>query len=253
MNKKYFDYFLILFGSISFLYFILLLLNMSFTSFLLIYPFISIIVWGYAFIELKWKCSILKRLRKPIRYSLITFITCGLLFFVGVECILISKGFEDYDKKSDYIVILGAQVNGSSISASLKYRLDASLVLHELHPSSTILVSGGKGPGEDDSEAYFMKEYLMEHNVPEDKIIMEDKSKNTNQNLSFTKKILDEKSKDYTITIVTNAFHTYRAQMIADNLELDAHTYAAPMHKISIPNFYIREFFGICKDWILSL
>lgn len=253
-NKKTFDYFMLFIGVICITYFVVLLMNMSFTKFLLIYPMGTAFCFIYAGIELYTGRSNLYRIPAFFRYLISIFIMLGIVSFIAAESVIIYQGLQKYEHKSDYVIVLGAQVNNNQISASLKYRLDAALEIYEKYPDTIFVVSGGKGTNETDSEAQFMHDYLCKHNISENQIIMENRSTNTYENLLYSKQLLDIYSdgKDYDVTIVTNAFHTYRSKFLAENIGLDAHTYAADMHKISIPNFYIREFFGLVKDMAVN-
>lgn len=253
-NKKHFDYLLLLIGILCITYLILLLMNMSFTTFLIIYPIIALLCFSYAIIELKTKASILAKIPLFLRCLILSLCGAMLILFIVLEGLIITQGEQNYHGKSDYIIILGAQINGNKISLSLKYRLDAGLELYKKNPDAIFVVSGGKGAKEQKSEAQFMYDYLSEHGVSEQQIIMEDRSTNTYENLLFSKQLLDQytTSDDYEVTIVTNAFHTYRSKYLAEKIGFNANTYGAKMHTISIPNFYIREFFGLIKDMALN-
>lgn len=81
---------------------------------------------------------------------------------------------------------------------------------------------------------------------------MGDKSKNTYENFLYTKKVLDEETvkEDFTITIVSNSFHMYRAKFLAKEVGFNTYSYPAPSHKASVLVFYVREFFGVVKAYI---
>lgn len=123
-NKRFFDYLLVVLGSLCIIYFILLLMNMSFTKFLLIYPIGAFICYMYAFIELKSGKSNLYRLPTFLRYLFSIIILLGIAAFISAESVIIYQGMQKDSEKSDYTIILGAQINGNKISESLKYRLD---------------------------------------------------------------------------------------------------------------------------------
>ena len=60
---------------------------------------------------------------------------------------------------ADYVIVLGARVRGAKISNSLKQRLDRAIEYSEEYPNTVLVLSGGKGPGEEISEARAMYEY----------------------------------------------------------------------------------------------
>lgn len=251
-NNKIFDGILLFLGILSMLYFFILLGTISFGFFLLIYPLFSIGIMGIAIFEILHKKSFLSIFSKWIRRILVAFVSFIILVFLILEGRFLHQSLQSHQNASDFVIVLGAQVRGSSLSPSLKYRLDATLSYYYQHPTTTIIVSGGQGIGEDDSEANIMKQYLVKQGIPSEKILMEDQSTSTYENLLFTKKILDTYQRNYTVTIITNGFHCYRALYIAKKLGYDAYTYAAKEHAISTPHYYIREFFAYLKDAFLS-
>ncbi|MFV0395083.1 MAG: YdcF family protein, partial [Coprobacillaceae bacterium] len=180
-----------------------------------------------------------------------SFVTIIIAIFFIVEGKFIYQSLQSHQNPSDFVIVLGAQVRGTSLSPSLKYRLDATLSYYEKHPTTTILVSGGQGVGEDDSEANIMKKYLVQNGIPQDKILTEDKSTTTYENLLYSQKILDTYKTNYTVTIITNGFHCYRALYIANALGYDAYTYAAKEYAVTTPHYYIREFFAYMKEIVL--
>ena len=110
-------------------------------------------------------------------------------------------------KNCRYLIVLGAQIRGERITDSLKRRLDAALLYHQVCPSVKIIVSGGQGKGEDVSEAYAMVQYLREHEVKDEQIMLEDQSRTTRENLRFSKAYLEELKTP--VGIVTNNFHLF--------------------------------------------
>lgn len=118
-----------------------------------------------------------------------------------------------------YEIILGGGLNGDKPGSMLKNRLDLGIDYLNLHKDTKVIVSGGQGPDEAVPEAVAMKNYLVEHGINEDRILEENKSRTTVQNIAFSKKILEkEGAKEDKVLIVTDDFHLYRAQLIADEL-----------------------------------
>ncbi len=158
----------------------------------------------------------LRLLDKMVR----TLICIGLAVFFIIEGIIIC-----YPKKSiertDYIIVLGAGLNNrNELSQTLRDRLNTALYcLNEYNKDSYIVVSGGQGEDEDMSEAEAMEGYLLEKGVSKDKIIKENKSRNTFENFKFSKGKIAEHSnkelKDVSVKIVTTDFHAFRSKMLA--------------------------------------
>ena len=72
--------------------------------------------------------------------------------------------------------------------------------------------SGGRGPGEDITEAQCMYEVLTKRGISENRLILEERSTTTEENLKYTGEILKDRGLDMTVTLVTSEFHEYRAK-----------------------------------------
>jgi uncharacterized SAM-binding protein YcdF (DUF218 family) len=145
-----------------------------------------------------------------------------LILFLAVMIICAAVGMSIYSfgrsakpQKSDCIIILGCQVYGSEPSPFLKSRLDEGLRLFNEGYAGHIIVSGGKGPGEDISEAGAMKNYLEKKGVDPSVIIIEDKSRSTYENIKNSKEKMQQYKFDSGI-IVSNKYHLKRASLIAE-------------------------------------
>lgn len=169
--------------------------------------------------------------------------------FLLLEGMILSSGRQKAEPGADYLIVLGAQVRGRVISKSLKKRLDTAYDYLISSPDTIAVVSGGKGPGEDISEAEAMKSYLVNKGLSPSRIIMEDKSTNTVENIRYSRMLLKKDNPE--VVIVTNSFHVFRALKIAQKQGIEnARGLAAPSDLILLPNYYIREAAGVLKDFI---
>lgn len=112
------------------------------------------------------------------------------------------------------MIVLGAQVHADKPSVVLKYRLDEAILYLNENPETVCIVAGGQGKNEPYSEAYGMAQYLMQNGIDKDRILLEDQSKTTEENLRYSRKFLPEGAK---VGIITNDFHMFRALQIAKN------------------------------------
>lgn len=183
----------------------------------------------------------------PIIFKKILFILfiIVLVIFLVCEGLIISKMHIKEKNDLDYIIVLGAQVYKDRPSSVLKYRLDRAITYLNENPNALCIVSGGKGENEPFSEGYGMKEYLVKNNIAENRIIIEDKSKSTKENLINSKKIINDETK--TIGIVTNNFHMYRALLIAKKENINAYGVVASSKVFYLPNNLLREFLALIK------
>ena len=133
-------------------------------------------------------------------------------------------------------------------SRVLQYRLDAAVSYLQQNPKTLVIVSGGQGSDEHISEAQGMYDYLVQKGIEPGRILKEDRSVNTVQNLTFSAALLDKEKNS--VAIVTNNFHLFRSMRIAKKLGY-AHVYgiAAKGYPFLQPNNMLREFFGVVKDF----
>lgn len=136
-------------------------------------------------------------------FLIIAFIAFQIIYF----------GIKSKPKKSDCIIILGCKVKGNDPTPFLKWRLDEGLNLYRKGYGKYIIASGAKGPGENISEGKAMEKYLLQKGVDKRFIIIEDKSKNTLENIKFSKNKMDINNLKSSI-IVSNKYHLKRAEIL---------------------------------------
>ncbi len=189
----------------------------------------------------------LKGLPMWVKIPIRTTLVLGAFLFLLVEGLIIYHMFGRAEKDLDYLVVLGAQVRGEQVSKSLRYRLDTAVDYLEENPETRVVVTGGKGPGEDVSEAVAMRNYLVEQGIERERIIMERHAVNTEQNLSYSRSLIGDSTKS--VGIVTSSFHVFRAVGLAEKAGFERVTgIAAPSVTGLLPNMMVREFFAVLKD-----
>lgn len=168
---------------------------------------------------------------------------------------LVGYGMTDTaDYKEDAVVVLGAGIRGDKVSYALKYRLDKAIEYHIKNPDALIVVSGGQGVQESVTEACAMEKYLISNGVDKACIIKEERATSTNENMRFSKAILDEIfHKDYKITVITNNFHIYRGVMIAhdEGFRNVSRMGSRTTFYDAIPS-YLRETLAVLKLWVIG-
>lgn len=149
------------------------------------------------------------------------------------------------------VIVLGCKVNGDKPSKMLKRRLDSAADYLKKNESVICIVSGGKGIDEKISEADAMKIYLSKHGIDPDRIITEDKSINTYENIKNSLGIL--KNNTCEIAIVTDGFHQYRAGYIAGKMGYNASAINAQTNINSLsldPTYHVREWMAITNEYL---
>lgn len=177
--------------------------------------------------------------------------TVGLSVFILIEGAIVYHANQEAEQGKNYLIVLGAQVRGTRITKTLKKRLDTAFAYLQENPTTIAIVSGGQGPGESISEGEAMKQYLMERGIEEDRIIKEENSTNTNENIRFSKQLIENSNAD--IAIVTNGFHVFRAIRIAKKQGIHkVQGLSAPSDARLLINYYVREVFGVMKDKLVG-
>ncbi len=175
----------------------------------------------------------------------------GIAVFVMLESMIVINMVQKPKEECSVIIVLGCQIRGEKITKSLRKRLDTAYSYAASRPDTMIIVSGGKGYGENISEAQAMYDYLCEKGIEPERIYMEDRSVNTAQNLRFSLAYIDKK--DEAVGIVTSNFHIFRAKMIARANGLsNVYGIASPSDEILFVNYMVREAIGILKDFAVG-
>lgn len=197
---------------------------------------------------------------RVVRRIFIVLLMIFIVLFAVMEGWILYAGHgNNKDTSVKAVIVLGAGVNGSEPSRILSGRIDAAAEYLQEHPNIPVILSGGKGTGEDISEAQAMSDALTKRNVDSSRLILEEKSTRTLENLQYSQKLLHQKgidTKHDTIAVVTNDFHICRTRMLAGKVGMD-HTVGVPADAgwwwLSA-NYYIREVFAlgqtILSNWI---
>lgn len=174
---------------------------------------------------------------------------CFLLVFLVLavtEGVIIGYGAAKPSKGADYVLVLGAQVKGTNPTYALAKRLDVAYEYLADNPDTLVILSGGKGPGEDVTEAYAMKEYLKKKGIEENRMLLEEQSANTYENIKYSKELMG--SPEASVVLVTNHFHVYRGVGVAKKQGLtNVEGLGAPSKWYTVPNLYLREAFAVIK------
>lgn len=154
------------------------------------------------------------------------------------------------DGTKAYAIVLGAKVNGETPSLALKYRLDAALNYANEHPNVQLILSGGQGTGEAISEAQAMENYVVANGLSKDRLLLENKSTSTYENILFSKALLPEGVAE--VTIISNDFHLARAQKLASKLDLTTDVIAAQTPGIVEQKLRTRERLALIKTLVVG-
>ncbi|MBQ5687129.1 MAG: YdcF family protein, partial [Ruminococcus sp.] len=138
----------------------------------------------------------------------------------------------------------------------LKGRVDSAAAFEKKQYEQTgkhavFVPSGGQGADEVMSESEAMKNYLLSIGIPQEQIILENKSENTMQNMQFSKKVIEEHGgeiKDRKIAFATTNYHVFRGYILARKNGFEAKGISAKTKSYFYFNAFLREFIGLLVD-----
>lgn len=178
---------------------------------------------------------------------------CGFAFFVFLVGLMELYPLRCAPAGQEQVVIvLGAGLRGKEPSDTLRRRLDTALDYYRENPGCLLVLSGGQGPDEEIPEAQAMARYLLDAGIPEEDLLLEDRSTSTRENFAFSLELLRSRgmSEDTPILFVTNRFHCYRAAGYAQRVGfLHVGALAATTSPVVLPASLMREALGICAYW----
>lgn len=150
------------------------------------------------------------------------------------------------------LIVLGSGLDGTQPSPMLRARLDTALIYAAQYPEAQIVVSGGQGFSEEISEADAMQRYLLARGIARQRIMQENQSTSTEENLLFSYRLLKEKAAG-PVLIITNDFHTLRASKIARKQGFPIVDFASAPTPLAIRyNAWLREYFAFASSWLLG-
>jgi len=191
-----------------------------------------------------------------LRRLVAVLLVIGMALFIVAEIPVISASRGDGDKAADYLIVLGAGINGDAPSLSMINRLVAALDYLTKYPETTVVLTGGQGPGETIPESEAMRIWLERQGISSQRILMEKKSTSTYENLVFALEVIEEDdgSDGKTIAIASSEYHLFRAKQMAASLGIDAVGIPAKTTIFSLKiNHFVREAFGVMHMWVFGL
>lgn len=199
-------------------------------------------------------CENIKTLCETKSYRIL-FVTVGVsaiifytAFFITLLKIIICE--KCAKPKGKTVTVLGCRVKGTVPTRALMSRCKAAYDYLIKNKNSVAVLSGGKGPDEDISEAECMYRILIEKGIDKTRLYIENTSTSTEENLKFSSDVIDKNNLSKEIIICTSEYHIYRALMIAKKAGINATGLPAhSMRILRIPAF-TREVFGV---WYLTL
>lgn len=189
--------------------------------------------------------SIVTGLPVPLPGWFITLWRCALIagfsLFFFVEAFVVSGSFKKAPADLPCIIVLGAKVNVTTPSGALDQRIHAAAAYLEENPDTLCIASGGQGEDEGISEAQCIYDNLVALGIEPERILLEDKSTSTVENIQNSLPLLPDGTRD--IGIVTSDFHVFRALASARDVDLRNY-YGIPARSTpwGYVHYAVREF-----------
>ncbi len=247
------------------------------TSFLWFWPLTCVIALVAAVLLFLVLTGRLPRL-KTAAMCLCTMFWLCMAVFLTVEAVVFSAGRRAPEANAEYVIVLGAQVRGEVPTLVLSARIRAAAEYLNEHPQAIAVASGGKGGGENISEAEAIRRGLIRLGISEDRILLEDRSTSTAENLKFSAEVIQKYERENAagseavgaeiaaatetansvqnvtpvrfvpkqVVLVTNDFHVFRAVKLAKNLGYTSVSGLGATEFFAVTiQYYVREFFAI--------
>lgn len=217
-----------------------------------------------------------------LNFLLMAF-TCGYLYLIFTfVCYLVSSWLFLINKprlNQDFLIILGCKVTAEGLTPLLRQRVDRALDFYRRQEQRNqkrrkkkeliLIPSGGKGPDESRAEAEAMAEYLLQQGIPESRMLIENQSVNTFENMIYSKQLMDDRKSRYKCLFCTSDYHVFRAGLLSRKAGIrrcsgiGSHTvkyfsynafvreYIASMmmHK----KFHLSVMFLVCLPWLILI
>ena len=204
---------------------ILFALGLVILLFLQGYSFTTYVLWGLAALILSYRLlGILSSphpgLARLLRTGLTACVCLGLIAAIITGTFIYNAGLGSPETPCQYVIVLGCGVNGTVPSLSLRNRIDAAYSYLTAHPEAIAVLSGGQGPNEDITEAACMYRELTQMGIDGSRLLLEERSTSSQENLEFSLAIIREHSgsQPATIGIVSSEYHLFRAGQMLQRL-----------------------------------
>jgi uncharacterized SAM-binding protein YcdF (DUF218 family) len=149
-------------------------------------------------------------------------VVVGMVYTVAFVLVLIVSQLDER-RAADAIVVLGAAQYNGWPSPVLRARLDHGLALYREGLAPTIVVTGGVGRGDKESEAMVARRYLLAHHVPDSAVVVQPQGRSTQASMTAVAGWLAGRGRR-TAILVSDPFHMFRLRLEARRTGLAAYT-----------------------------
>lgn len=148
------------------------------------------------------------------------------------------------------VIVLGCRVKGDIPSLALQKRADAAYFYLLKNPEAVAILSGGQGKDENISEADCLKKLLSDRGIAKERLFCEKQSTSTDENIRFSKQIIDDKGFDKDVVIITSEYHQLRSSLICAKYGLKSFAISSKTQPLYLPTFLVRELMALVNEKI---
>ena len=183
-------------------------------------------------------------------------LAAALCLFLAAEIPVLAGSRSDEDTAADYAIVMGAGVNGTVPSLTLRNRLETAHAWLLENPGGVAVLSGGQGPGEDMTEAQCMYDWLTERGIAPERLLLESEATSSYENIRYSLKLIEAHGGDPagTVAIVSNDYHLCRIRLLGEALGCRPLGVAARTpHFTLYVNYAVREAFALWEIWLFGI
>ena len=183
-----------------------------------------------------------RRLPRWLRRTGGALLGAGLALLAAVLVMMAVQAGNRPGPEDCTVVVLGCQVSASGEpTVMLRDRIDAAYDYLTAHPESRCVASGGQNDNEPISEAACIRNTLAARGIDPDRILLEDRSRSTEENLRFTAEIIRQQGLNPRVAIASDNFHQLRASVWARRCGLEAESLGCASWWPLGPGYWARE------------
>jgi len=184
-----------------------------------------------------------------VLFAAMVSVCYGSMSFVSFMVYTLFLGLIPPRRDFDFVIVHGSGLIGGSVPRLLADRLDKAIRIYKKDSTPPMVItSGGRGADEARSEASAMAEYLVDHGIPAERILLEDQSTTTLENLRNSKAIIDSMPGRHLTALVTSNYHVFRCIRYARDIGLECTGIGARVAPYYWPSALIREFVAIHRE-----
>nr|MBQ6241918.1 YdcF family protein [Lachnospiraceae bacterium] len=191
-----------------------------------------------------------KKITPLLRRIFLSVLGLGALLVLISGVAIVRQSRQTPRQEEGTVVILGCGVRGTVPSLMLQTRIDAAADYLTAHPGLTAICSGGQGRGESISEGECIYRELTARGIAAERLRVEDRSSNTEENLRFSAEIIEKEGLSPRLILISSEYHLYRAVLKAQRQGREADTVPAHTPLRLLPTYFLRECLGVVKEWV---